>query len=151
MKNVLKGAAENMEVYRGDIFEYESDNGTGGKIVIVSADYHNNGNIVSAVSLQESSNNNDCVRVLCGGEMWANPYKLGYMPVKKLTKYMRTASDEEMNNIGRAITKALDLPVETILDNRQETVNGDNRNVCAEVEARIYKELYENLLAKVMK
>ena len=107
-----------------------------------------------------------CVPVICGDKMFVNPYRIEYLRQGDYDmSLVRVATDDEMSAVHTAISKALSLPVihEVALTPQPELAASDSDDYIEMVEnqakelieanarADVYKELYENLLARCLK
>ena len=108
------------------------------------------------------------VPIICGGKMYANPYRLEYLNMNNYDlSLVRVATDAEMDALRAAIAKVLLLPTPTEAAEEEEAEDHDSIMVTAEeidmmqnqakelieanARAEVYKELYENLLARCLK
>ena len=106
------------------------------------------------------------VPIICGGKMYANPYRLEYInPNNYDLSLVRVATDTELTALRAAIAKVLALPEvhEAVLmeqpepaasytDDYIEMVENQAKELIeANARADIYKELYENLLTRCLK
>lgn len=110
------------------------------------------------------------VPIICGGKMYANPYRLGYLnPNNYDLSLVRTATDAELTALRSAIARVLSLttPVEaadiaqgavilpklpesSFTDDYIEMVENQAKELIeAQTEARVFRNLYEKLLEKM--
>lgn len=112
------------------------------------------------------------VPIICGGKMYANPYRLEYLNMNTYDlSLVRVATDAEMDALRTAIAKVLSLPtiydamVSESLDSAAVDNDPDKIMVTAEeidmmqnqakeliearTEAKVYRDLYERLLEKM--
>lgn len=147
---------ERMEYKRGDIFEYEMQNGKGIKnALIVSANFRlNNGYLSIIVLTDEEKDEAYSVPIVCGGMMYADCGMVSFGMKNRIGNYIRTATDAEMKQIDEGIAKCLGIEqkeVEKVVKVPvQDSKNTSEELVTAKAEAKIFKDLYEKLLAKVM-
>lgn len=149
-----------MDFNRGEIFEYEEVNkGKYRKALILSADFRANDRIQSIILLNEEPKGDHPVPIVCEGMMYADCSMVSFARNDRLGRFCRKATQEEMDRIDEGVAKCLGIeetvqthkyyypgepvPQEPIHDNAEELVT-------AKAEAKVYKDLYENLLAKVM-
>ena len=109
------------------------------------------------------------VPIVCGGKMYANPYRLEYLNMNTYDlSLVRVATDAEMDALRAAIANILQLPTLTeeedddedqeddsvgkitVSDEYFEMVQNQAKELIeAKTEARVYKGLYEQLLEKM--
>ena len=88
------------------------------------------------------------VRILCRGEMFAQPEKLEWInSMRADICYVRTMSAEEFNALREAIANALFIPAHTdeMIDTAAEQAA---ELIKARAKAEVYEHLYTNLLEK---
>ena len=167
-----------MEFKRGEIFQYKI--GYDYKpALVVSADYRANDNILNIIVLSEEEKR-DSVEIVCRGIMYADCSFISYGYASAFGSFIRMATEAEMKAIDAGITKslglkihALELPTASVaepeleeekeddapwvkipIDEFVRLTEGQSDNTAelasAKTEASIYKNLYEQLLAKVM-
>lgn len=105
-----------------------------------------------------------CVPVVCGEQMYANPYRLEYInPNNYDLSLVRVATDTELTALRAAIAKVLALPEvhEAVLmeqpepaasytDDYIEMVENQAKELIeARTEAKVYRSLYEKLLERM--
>ena len=107
------------------------------------------------------------VPIICGGKMYANPYRLEYLNMNTYDlSLVRVATDAEMDALRAAIANILRIPTPTeTAEEEEEEDSADSIMVTAEeidmmqnqakeliearTEAKVYRELYERLLEKM--
>lgn len=106
------------------------------------------------------------VPIVCGGKMYANPYRLEYLNMNNYDlSLVRVATDAEMDALRAAIAKVLLLPTPTEAADEEEAEDHDSIMITAEeidmmqnqakelieaqTEARVFRDLYEKLLEKM--
>lgn len=106
------------------------------------------------------------VPIICGGKMYANPYRLEYLNMNNYDlSLVRVATDAEMNALRVAIANILQIPTPTEAAEEEEN-STDSIMVTAEeidmmqnqakelieatTRAAVYQELYENLLKRCL-
>lgn len=152
--NVEKG--ERMEYKVGDIISAVRQGGPLEKRLIVLA---NDGYVLTGCILLAKEMAN-CVPVMCGTQMYANPYRLD--PVSFGTndiQLVRVATEEELTAAQEAVKTALGFEY----SNEDETDREDDISelsdlaeaqakelIEATTRAAVYKELYENLLKRCL-
>jgi len=160
--NIQKGEND-MEFKRGEIFEYEQlGRGEIRKALIVSADFRSKDRYLNAILLTEEPKGNINVPIVCEGMMYADCGMVSFVSNDRLDNFIRRATDAEMQEIEKDIAKCLgielkmhsdELLVEStpLLPAQESTVEFFSEELAElKTEAKIYKNLYENLLAKVM-
>lgn len=105
-----------------------------------------------------------CVPVVCGEQMYANPYRLEYVnPNNYDLSLVRVATDTELTALRAAIAKVLALPEvhEAVLMEQPEPAasftddyidmveNQAKELIEARTEAKVYRSLYEKLLERM--
>ena len=105
------------------------------------------------------------VQIVCGGKMYANPYRLEYLNMNNYDlSLVRVATDAEMDALRAAIANILQIPTPTETAEEEED-STDSIMVTAEeidmmqnqakeliearTEAKVYRDLYERLLEKM--
>ena len=106
-----------------------------------------------------------CVPIVCGGKMYANPYRLEYLNMNNYDlSLVRVATDAELDALRAAIANILQIPTPTETAEEEED-STDSIMVTAEeidmmqnqakeliearTEAKVYRDLYERLLEKM--
>ena len=105
-----------------------------------------------------------CVPVVCGEQMYANPYRLEYInPNNYDLSLVRVATDTELTALRAAIAKVLALPevheavlmeqpepAATFTDDYIDMVENQAKELIkARTEAKVYRSLYEKLLERM--
>lgn len=160
----IKNVERNMNMAnckRGEIFEVRMTNSDEiRKALVVSADFRTGRTWQSVLILMDEQKQEDWVPVVCRGMMYADCSKLSYIDSNRLYSYIRTATEDEMAAVDAMIAEYLGLK----LENKAECVPGiieytepvqmlsDNSEELAAVkkEAEIYKDLYNQLLEKLI-
>ena len=105
------------------------------------------------------------VPIICGGKMYANPYRLEYLNMNNYDlSLVRVATDAELDALRAAIANILQIPTPTEAAEEEED-STDSIMVTAEeidmmqnqakeliearTEAKVYRDLYERLLEKM--
>ena len=105
------------------------------------------------------------VPIICGGKMYANPYRLEYLNMNNYDlSLVRVATDAELDALRAAIANILQIPTPTETAEEEED-STDSIMVTAEeidmmqnqakeliearTEAKVYRDLYERLLEKM--
>ena len=151
--NVEKG--ERMDWNVGDIITATRQGSPVEKKLLVLA---NDGYVLTGLVLltREMSN---CIPVMCGTQMYANPYRLDHVSFgTNDIQLVRVATEEEMTAAQDAVRKAFGFEYDHA---EQEDDEDSELADLAEAQAKelieanaradIYKELYENLLTRCLK
>ena len=158
-----------MEIYRGDIFEYEVK-GEARRALIVSANFRNGGRYLSVIILTDEPKGNVNVPITCiDGMYYADCGMVAFAQSDRFMDFLKTATDEEMAQIDEGIAKCLgmeqkvvEVPVEqevikpiaeVTLDSEMASEIGElNKLLCeANAKAEIFENLYKELLSNVIK
>lgn len=111
------------------------------------------------------------VPIICGGKMYANPYRLEYLNMNNYDlSLVRVATDAELDALRAAIANILQIPTLTeeededddddqedestgkitVSDEYFEMVQNQAKELIeARMEAKVYRDLYERLLEKM--
>ena len=160
-----------MEFNRGEIFEYEEvGRETYRKALIISAEFRANDRFQSVILLTEEPKGEINVPIVCEGMMYADCGMVSFATVNRIGRYIRTATAAEMAQIDECVAKCLGIervdvgmPLGSIAEAVEPIIAEDATPISkpsvtffseelatAKAEAKIFKDLYENLLAKVM-
>jgi hypothetical protein len=172
LQNYQKG--ENiMEYNRGEIFEYSTNNYDKKKAVILSADFRKESRFISILVLQDEAKGAVNVPVkTASGIMYADCGLVSFCTNERLGDFLRITTEEEMQQIDEGIAKCLGIeqktveitkevpvfPMESTLAMKAHTLTLENKPAveaveefaAAKAEANVYKNLYEQLLAKMI-
>lgn len=144
-----------MEFKRGEIFEYEEVNkGTYRKALILSADFRSTEKWQSIILLNEEPKGRINVPIVCEGMMYADCGVVSFGIAERLGNFIKKATEEEMKQIDEGVAKCLGFEQKVVEKLAEVTpppmVLPSEELATAKAEAKIFKDLYENLLAKVM-
>lgn len=103
------------------------------------------------------------VQIICGGKMYANPYRLEYLNMNNYDlSLVRVATDAELDALRAAIANILQIPTPTEAAEEDSTdsimvtaeeidmiQNQAKELIEARTEAKVYRDLYERLLEKM--
>ena len=103
------------------------------------------------------------VPIICGGKMYANPYRLEYLNMNNYDlSLVRVATDAELDALRAAIANILQIPTPTEAAEEDSTdsimvtaeeidmmQNQAKELIEARTEAKVYRDLYERLLEKM--
>lgn len=103
------------------------------------------------------------VPIICGGKMYANPYRLEYLNMNNYDlSLVRVATDAELDALRAAIANILQIPTptETAEEGSTDSImvtaeeidmmqNQAKELIEARTEAKVYRDLYERLLEKM--
>lgn len=150
-----------MRINRGDIFYIEQSVRCGNEIkkdrpgIVVSAEHLNAGeSCVEVVFLtsQPKKEMNEHVKILSSGrESTALREQINSISVSRLANYNGRITDEEMKAIDKALAASLGLnfvgDIEPVINSHE----ADQTMAAVIAERDTYKNMYENLLDRVMK
>ena len=150
-----------MRINRGDIFYIEQSVRCGNEIkkdrpgIVVSAEHLNAGeSCVEVVFLtsQPKKEMNEHVKILSSGrESTALCEQINSISVSRLANYNGWITDEEMKAIDKALAASLGLnfvgDIEPVINSHE----ADQTMAAVIAERDTYKNMYENLLDRVMK
>lgn len=148
-----------LEFNRGEIFEYEEVNrNTFRKALIISADFRAGERSQSVILLAEEPKGEINVPIVCEGMMYADCGRVSFAMADRIGRFIRKATAEEMAQIDEGVAKCLgikqktvEVPVQVSAQYPSEThLKSAEMLARARTEAGIYKNLYEQLLEKVM-
>ena len=152
-----------MEFKRGEIFEYAVKDDTR-KAMVVSADFRKKDHMLSIIVLTDEQKGSVCVPITTGsGIMYADCGMVAFAQSDRFGNYLRTVKQAEMDQIDEGIAKCLGIEQQVRIV-KSEAVPEIITPIIAEpsvecfseelatakAEAKIFKDLYEKLLAKVM-
>lgn len=176
IKNI-ESENESMEYNRGEIFEYSTNNYDRKKAVILSADFRKESRFISILVLQDEPKGMVNVPVkTASGIMYADCGLVSFCTNERLGDFLRITTEEEMQQIDEGIAKCLGIEQKTVEVEKivevpvkkqeqrtefeefkeiylkaSETVQQMLSDiVTAKAEANVYKNLYEQLLAKMI-
>lgn len=166
--NIEKERDEKMDFKRGEIFEVEMNNSIyNKKALVVSADFRSGESYLNVILLTDEPKGNINVPIICEGKMYADCGMVSFITSNRLLRFIRKAREEEMAKIDEGVAKCLGIEIEPVYMDSNEEIERlqhelrkcnniipvcDNTEelAAAKAEAKIYKDLYERLLAKVM-
>lgn len=165
--NNIERSNSGMKYQRGEIFEYEMrDRYETKKALVVSANFRAGGRYISIIVMTDEPKGEVSVPIVCQGMMYADCGMVSFATDDRFGNYIRSASAEEMAQIDEGIARCLgieqktvEVPVEKIVEVPGNVVSitdlssdeGFSEELAtAKAEAKIFKDLYEKLLAKVM-
>lgn len=151
--NIEKGERMNWNI--GDIITATRQGNPVEKKLLVLA---NDSYVLTGMILLSREMSN-CIPVMCGTQMYANPYRLDHVSLSTNDIQLnRTASDEELTAAQDAVRKAFGFEYDHA---EQEDDEDSELADLAETQAKelieanaradVYKELYENLLERCLK
>ena len=157
IKNIMKSEEKTMNFYRGDIVDFELNNGLSKEAVILSV--HDNYSSVVVLWDKEKP-----YIVNCRGMKYTDPGMVQYVFNDKITGFVRSMSDQEYADIMQAVVDSLgyEAPEQVKKAEVKEAapeefippvaVDGPfniafrEEMVQIKAERNVYKELYENLI-----
>lgn len=157
IKNIMK-EERTMEIMRGDIY-YTIRNNPESDIrqaaLVISNDNNSGKNVVIVNLWTKKPSGGYVADVMAKVPMVAMCKEIYTCSKDSLTEYVRTATDEEMNEVDRCIKKAIfgtEAPEteSTIHAPQPCTSANDDDRIRTETERNIYKNLYEQLLERMV-
>lgn len=146
---IKKIQGENME--KGTVIKYRDNRGNETLMVTLGSD----GEVVTGITLMPTRRSGAVP--VCG--LYASPERIRYMYINSIPDYevAMYASDDDLTAlltavagyIGLEIVSDKEMPVEDEKPVKTDSAVSDARVIQLETEARIYKAMYESLLAKV--
>ena len=167
MKNV-QGGESYMSVLKGEIYEYDMQNGNTRFAIVISSNERSNDRYLSVILLTEEEKSKYSVPVICKGKMHCDCAAISFCYSDRLVEFIRQATDDEMKKIDEMLLKSLGINSQekvvekTVEVVKEVSVDGHEQYPTeadliraealakARTEANIYKDLYENLLAKMI-
>lgn len=169
LQNYQKGESD-MEFKRGEIFEYSTNNYEKRKALILSADFRKEIRYISIVLLQDDAKGVINVPIkTVGGTMYADCGLVSFCTNDRLGNFLKAATDDEMAKIDEGVAKCLgieqktvenivevptvktlELPAGVKYERVVEVADNTEELAAAKAEANVYKNLYEQLLAKMI-
>lgn len=164
LSNYQKGESD-MEYKRGEIFEYEMTSGRETKMaLVVSADFRKNDRYINVILLTDEPKGQVNVPIVAGGGMmYADCGMVSFASNDRLGNYRRCATKAEMEKIDEGIAKCLGIESKTVEVPEAKAVEHPmpaapvaqyadtfEELATARIEANVYKNLYEQLLAKMI-
>ena len=151
---------EKMEFKRGEIYEYAVKDETK-KALVISADFRKKDYFLSVIVLTDEPKGSVCVPITTGGGiMYADCGMVGFAQYDRFGCYLRTVQQAEMDQVDEGVAKCLGLEQKVVKELIAEVTpppvmlkaeeESSEELATAKAEAKIYKDLYERLLAKVM-
>lgn len=136
---------------KGTVIKYKDNRGNETLMVTLGSD----GEVVTGITLMPSRRNGAVP--VCG--LYASPERIRYMYINSIPDYevAKYASDDDLTAlltavagyIGLEIVSDKETPAEDAEPVKTDSAASDARVIQLETEARIYKAMYESLLAKV--
>ena len=143
-----------MEIMRGDIY-YTIRNNPESAIrqasLVISNDNHSGKNVVTVNLWTKKPSGEYAADVMAKVPMVAMCKEIYTCPKDTLTEYVRTATEEEMNEVDRCIRKAILGPEDPDNTPIPEATYTDEDRLHAEIERDIYKNLYEQLFERMVR
>lgn len=153
INNIMK-EERTMEIMRGDIY-YTIRNNPESDIrqasLVISNDNHSGKNVVTVNLWAKKPSGEYAADVMAKVPMVAMCKEIYTCSKDNLTEYVRTATEEEMNEVDRCIRKAILGPDEPDSAPIPEATYTDEDRLHAEIERDIYKNLYEQLFERMVR
>ena len=160
----------------GEIWEMEATNGITKEVVLIQCF----GNYATVLTLMDNEPKQNALAVKSLSLKYVDCGRLGYCFYDKLTNYIRTLSDNDIAELKRSIADALEIPMPEMLESpqlekqveadlalkaaildgeatqkkcedlRERLTNAEYQATSMARERDIYKNLYEQILDKVI-
>lgn len=159
-----------MEIYRGDIFEYEVK-GESKNALVVSANFRNKNRFISIIVLTDEPKGEINVPInLTDGTYYADCAMIAFASKERFISFKKVATEKEMKQVSEGIARCLGLeqmviekvvevPVEKVVE-IEKPVSNEAIEECGilqekvttwKAKAEIFENLYKELLTNVMK
>ena len=153
-----------MEFNRGEIFSYTMNGGDRRKALVISADFRAKDRYISIIVLTEEPKPNSVPITTLTGIMYADCGMVSFATNDRLGNFLQSVNETEMKDLEEGIMYCLGIErEEKVVEVPAKAETGivmyeaitENAKLLeslatAKAEANVYKELYNNLLAKVM-
>lgn len=107
---------EGREIFRGEIYEYQSAKGEYRTALVVGSNDRANDRVVSVLLLSEDQRGKYSVPVVCGQMMYTHCDMVSYAFEDRLGNYVRTATEAEMEAVDNMMADALGLSIDSALN-----------------------------------
>lgn len=109
---------------------------------------------VCSTLLLGTENKENSIMVMARVPMYTDPIMIGYTFSSMLTQYVKTVTEDSMENVKKAVARALGIHAEPECDDIQkrfDAVCKINKDLKARLDsAFFYKDLYTNLMDKLV-
>ena len=129
------------EIHEGEIYEYN------GKEILILRAHENFCNILT---LTPKDSGFDTIKVTSRSVMYTDPAMLSYVFKGNIGGFIKKLADDEFEMVLRNVEAALMLEFVKVVT-KENIINVQNKTKTNSEEHPIYKQLYEELLDKVMK
>ena len=158
LKEYIKSEEKNMELYQGDIFRGELNNGGEREFVILSVH-----NYYSTV-LMLTENESQPYAIKCNELLYCDPGKLQYLNNDKFTTFIRALNKDELDDLMQEVFDSfgystLSKPIKQVAAVPKSIIvpakdTGADKAAIeltkALTERDVYKSLYENLIGSMI-
>lgn len=157
IRKLLKSEEKKMDIYNGDIFEVELNNGVHREVVVLSV--HDTYSTV----LMLCNNETMPYGVNCLGMKYTEPGMVQYMYHDKFKSFIRSMKDDEFSDLMQAVVDALGYDALVAKPEKVDekiVLEPDTTNTGVEWfseelaqamdERNVYKELYDNLISSML-
>lgn len=149
MKNIEKEQKQMCK--RGQIYEYEVKPGDMRLALVVSADFRSKDDVLNVIILGDEYSNSNCIHL---DNNIADCNMVSFAWASRIGKYIGQATDDQMQRVDAAIMRCLGLSRKAEEAPKAITPPAETRTdgvelAKAQTEARVYRELYDRLLAVV--
>jgi len=120
MTNLIKGEGT-MEMKRGEIFEYNMQNGELKYVLVISSDERKSDRFLSIIVLSNEPKGRINAPVVCKKQMYADCCMVSYGYSDRFGCYVRTATEREMQEVEAGIMEALDIKATASNDAFEDT------------------------------
>lgn len=144
---------EYIEFTKGSVWQYENNKGVVKLCIVVSSNKRKNDKYISNLSLCDDARSSDDIKVSVNGVIqFAQPRMIGTCKSDQMIRKVGMASGSEMQRIDAAILDALGIVApEKETDEPKAVVQvDDNQVVELKAKLEVYKELYNELMKKVV-
>lgn len=158
MKNFDKERKNKMEFLKGDLFTYNI-NGEEKMALVVSSDIRKTDKYINVIVLNDEPKGMLYFSVTTpSGIKYADCGMVSFSLTTRMGNFLKSISFDEMKRIDEGILQMLGLDYlqkEKVVEKPIEVIKGGSETCAAELaqaqaEAKVYKEMYEKLLEKVM-
>lgn len=106
---------------KGEIFEIDI-NGEIKSALVVSSNERAYDRWLNIIILIDERKGKDTVRIICKGQMYADCGRIQFMPSERLGNFIKSITDDELNDLNDALAKSLGLNVCNHCDREDDSV-----------------------------
>lgn len=129
------------EIHEGEIYEYN------GKEILILRSHENFCNVLT---LSTEDSGYDTIEVMSRCVMYTDPGMVSYALKKRIGGFVKKLPDDELETVLRKVEAALMLEIVRVVT-KENIVEVEKEVEPHTEDCSIYKQLYEELLEKVMK